>query len=43
MNNTDKTRLQKIYTALLVGLAPTDEKLVGVKTYFEVLKALPVE
>jgi len=43
MNNTDKTRFQKIYTALLVGLAPTDEKLVGVKTYFEVLKALPVE
>ena len=43
MITADKERFQRIYSSLLVGLAPSDEKLVGASTYFESLRALPIE
>ena len=43
MIDADKERFQRIYSSLLVGLAPSDEKLVGASTYFESLRALPIE
>ena len=42
MITADKERFQRIYSSLLVGLAPSDEKLVGASTYFESLRALPI-
>ena len=43
MIDADKERFKRVYTDLLVGLAPSDEKLVGAKTYFTALRAMPVE
>ena len=43
MIDADKERFQRIYSSLLVGLAPSDEKLVGASTYFESLLAIPIE
>ena len=43
MIDTDKGRFQRVYTNLLVGLAPSDEKLVGAPVYFDSLRALPFE
>jgi len=43
MKDADKERFKRVYTDLLVGLAPSDEKLVGAKTYFTALQAIPVE
>ena len=43
MIDADKERFQRVYTNLLVGLAPSDEKLVGAPVYFDSLRALPFE
>ena len=43
MTDADKERFKRVYTDLLVGLAPSDEKLVGAPTYFKSLRALPIE
>ena len=43
MTDADKERFKRVYTDLLVGLAPSDEKLVGAPTYFKSLHALPIE
>ena len=43
MTDADKERFKRVYTDLLVGLAPSDEKLVGAKTYFTALRRMPVE
>ena len=43
MPDADKERFKRVNTDLLVGLAPSDEKLVGAPTYFKSLHALPIE